>query len=182
MPTVSKTAANAPSTLTANQKLLIEMAEKGPVELSNSKLTRTAKSLVKRDLGAIEGNQFKLSPSSEPSKPSKADKTAKNKKQPAPTKDDKPNTKTTKRSKQSSAERILDALNNSPSGLDRNGLREATGIQKGYSKLLGSPTKDDVGGMEGDGLVKSQKIEGTRSLVYVITAKGKKLLESMKAE
>jgi hypothetical protein len=61
--------------------------------------------------------------------------------------------------------------------LTRGELAEKTGIERGWSKLLGSPTKDAKDhGMEAEGLVKSQKVEGERGLGYFITAKGKAAL------
>ena len=59
-------------------------------------------------------------------------------------------------------------------------LAEKTGINKGWSKLLGNPTKGGDHGMEAAGLVKSQKHEGERGLVYFITEKGRKALEAAK--
>lgn len=62
--------------------------------------------------------------------------------------------------------------------LTREQLSAKTGIAKGWSKTLGSSTKDD-GGMSGKnsltgrGLVKCTVAEGVRALQYTITAKGK---------
>jgi DNA-binding MarR family transcriptional regulator len=73
--------------------------------------------------------------------------------------------------------RVLEALAAAePEGLTRTELAEQTGINKGWAKLLGAPTKGETNGMEGAGLVKSHKHEGERSLRYTITAAGKKAL------
>lgn len=79
--------------------------------------------------------------------------------------------------------RVLTALKNTASGkgLTRAQLSEKTGINKGWSRILGAYTKDDGGAnadnsMTGLGLVSSQKMEG-EPVSYYITAKGKKALK-----
>lgn len=73
--------------------------------------------------------------------------------------------------------KVLEALVSAePEGLTRTELAEQTGINKGWAKLLGAPTKGGTNGMEGAGLVKSHKHEGERSMRYTITAAGKKAL------
>lgn len=71
---------------------------------------------------------------------------------------------------------ILETLNRNSNGLTRAQLAEKTEITKGWAKYLGAATKGDpeAGTLEGDGLVKSQDIEGTRGMVYTITAAGRK--------
>lgn len=60
-------------------------------------------------------------------------------------------------------------------------LREVTGIQVGYCKMIGSSTVEGGGrgagtGLEPRGLVKSLSVPEVRGLSYHITAKGLKLL------
>lgn len=80
--------------------------------------------------------------------------------------------------------RVLEVLARSaPNGLTRTELAKKTGLTKGWSKLLGSPTKGKaaVGTLEGDGLVRSEKHEDQHGLlVYRITATGKKALAAAK--
>lgn len=78
--------------------------------------------------------------------------------------------------------KTLQALAKSKTALTRNDLRAATGIQKGWSGMLGASTKtvaDDT--LCGRGYVKdvtdSHPKEGGRSLLYTITANGRKALE-----
>lgn len=75
--------------------------------------------------------------------------------------------------------KVLQQLTKATNGLTRKELSTKTGIKKGFSKMLGAATKSDSEntGMEGDGLVKSQNVEGRRGLVYTITAAGRKALE-----
>lgn len=74
--------------------------------------------------------------------------------------------------------KILTALFKSGKPMTRADLAKKTGINKGWSRVLGSSTKED-GGMSGDeslegrGLVKCERHEGERSLSYTITARGK---------
>ena len=67
--------------------------------------------------------------------------------------------------------------------LTRAGLVKATGIAKGWSKLLGAATKKSFGGgkegLEPRGLVKSAK--DSRPLEYAITDAGRKALSSAKS-
>ena len=75
--------------------------------------------------------------------------------------------------------KILKALSNKD--LTRGQLKDKTGIERGWSKLLGASTKEGLGtagetSLEGRGLVNSAKIEGQRSMVYSITSAGKKAL------
>jgi hypothetical protein len=62
--------------------------------------------------------------------------------------------------------------------LSRNELADATGMNKGWSKLLGASTHEEAGdgSLEGLGYIKSARYEGSRSVVYAITAAGKKAL------
>lgn len=69
----------------------------------------------------------------------------------------------------------------------RNDLVEATGIQKGWSKLLGAVTKDNFGGHADSllalGYVKQLVAEeGVRGTRYQITATGRKALEKAEKE
>jgi chromosome segregation and condensation protein ScpB len=78
--------------------------------------------------------------------------------------------------------RVLGLLAKTPRGLTRAQLAEKTGIQKGWAKLLGAPSKGKPvkGTLEGDGYVESrepQEDEG-RSMVYNITHKGKQALNA----
>jgi len=79
--------------------------------------------------------------------------------------------------------KILKALKNTTSSgkkLNRMELVEKTSIANGWAKMLGAPTKENVGGLEGSGHVKSSKLEGEKVLSYYITEKGLKSLESVK--
>lgn len=78
--------------------------------------------------------------------------------------------------------KILTALSKASSPMTRDDLRKKTGIQKGYSGLLGSHTKEvQPETLLGRGLVKvSIPAEGQRQHGYEITAKGKKELEKAK--
>jgi hypothetical protein len=60
----------------------------------------------------------------------------------------------------------------------RKDLKEATGLQKGWSKILGAPTKGELKPttLEGMGLVKSEPTP--EGLAYTITAAGKQALAS----
>lgn len=85
-------------------------------------------------------------------------------------------------------ETVLGLLKNTSTGKGktRAALAEATGIAKGWSKLLGAATKDDNGAsggksLMGKGYVKSEKHEG-ESITYFITAAGKSALEKAKAK
>jgi hypothetical protein len=59
--------------------------------------------------------------------------------------------------------------------MTREMLRTKTGMNKGWSKLLGASTKDETNGLEGRGFVKSAKPEGT-PLEYTITKAGQAAL------
>lgn len=76
--------------------------------------------------------------------------------------------------------KVLTALKGTSAGgktLSRSKLKEKTGINKGYSKMLGAATKGDMGdGLESRGFVKHVKIEDQRELGYHITAKGTALV------
>ena len=78
--------------------------------------------------------------------------------------------------------KVLTVLSLTASPMNRKQLFEKTGMKKGWSKLLGASTKDGYGtfggdSLEGRKLVKSQKIEETIGLHYIITSAGKKALE-----
>lgn len=79
------------------------------------------------------------------------------------------------------ARKVLTALGKAKQPLTRADLRAATGIQRGFSKLLGTATKGvQPDSLEGRGLVKSTAPadgEG-RALTYTITAAGKRALEA----
>ena len=72
----------------------------------------------------------------------------------------------------------------------RKDMQKATGIEKGWSKMLGSPTKGiSEDSMEGRKLIKSAKYEpqegeskSRAGFVYSITAAGKKALEKANKE
>lgn len=72
--------------------------------------------------------------------------------------------------------KVLTLLSKAPNGLTRKAMIEKTGIQKGWAKLLGAPTKGNPGGLEGKGLVKSSRTEGDAKITYVITAAGRKAI------
>jgi hypothetical protein len=77
-----------------------------------------------------------------------------------------------------SAVRVLHLLSKSEGGLTRTQLAAKTGVKRGWSKLLGAPTKEGGSsrGLEGRGLVRGSVAEGVRGLVYTITAAGRKEL------
>jgi hypothetical protein len=76
---------------------------------------------------------------------------------------------------------VLEALAEAgKSGFTRNELSETTGIKKGWAKLLGAPSKGNPGGLEGEGLVQSEKDESRRGLVYIITPEGRAWLKENK--
>lgn len=78
--------------------------------------------------------------------------------------------------------KVLEVLAKSKRALSRNELSEATGIVKGWAKMLGAATKAEEQGfgdqtLEGRGLVESEKPEeGERGFRYSITPKGRALL------
>jgi hypothetical protein len=77
--------------------------------------------------------------------------------------------------------KVLIVLSKAKGDLTRADLSSKTGIVKGWSKLLGSATKEiDPTSLEGRGLVKSSKAEGSASLTYCITPAGKKALAAAK--
>jgi hypothetical protein len=73
---------------------------------------------------------------------------------------------------------VLTLLAKHPNGLTRTQMAEATGTARGWAALLGAVTKGPAaaGTLEGDGLVKSAKMEDQAALLYTITAAGKKAL------
>jgi len=74
--------------------------------------------------------------------------------------------------------RILKALAKGQE-LTRGQIREATGISKGYSKLLGAATRDVAPeSLQGRKMVQVFQHEGQRALTYKITTVGKKYLSS----
>ncbi len=79
--------------------------------------------------------------------------------------------------------KTLKALVKGNKPMSRADLRKATGIQKGWSKLLGSSTKEVAAeSLEGRKLVKSEKVEGQRGIVYTVTANGKKAVAKQPKE
>lgn len=78
--------------------------------------------------------------------------------------------------------KILEQLS-SGRRMSRKDIAEATGIQKGFSKLLGAQENPAETALEPMGLVKSEEPkEGERGLQYTITAGGKKALEKAQKE
>ena len=75
--------------------------------------------------------------------------------------------------------KVLTLLAKAKQPMTRSEMAEKTGIAKGWAKLLGAVTKGDAeaGTLEGDGLVRSEKVEGEAGLRYTITAAGRKLLD-----
>lgn len=76
--------------------------------------------------------------------------------------------------------RVLEVLK-SGREMTRKEMAEATGITKGWSKMLGAASKQGGGaaagkGLEQQGYVKIAPNEEGRTLLYSITAKGRKLL------
>lgn len=76
---------------------------------------------------------------------------------------------------------VLKALAGATTPLTREHLRGITGINKGFSKLLGAGTKEDGGragadSLGGRGLVSCSKIEGEKALTYTITTAGREAL------
>jgi hypothetical protein len=81
--------------------------------------------------------------------------------------------------------RVLELL--SHGSKTRGELAEATGVAKGWSRILGAATKEDGGAagedsLESKGFVKHSKHEGDRSLNYEITAAGRKALATAQKE
>lgn len=74
--------------------------------------------------------------------------------------------------------KVLKALSKSGKPLTRNELREQTGINKGWSRILGSATREvSEHSLEGRKMVKcEQSEESGRTLLYTITATGKNAL------
>lgn len=78
--------------------------------------------------------------------------------------------------------RILSALRKSPIPMTRAELSAVTGINKGWSRLLGAATKEDGGvagsdSLEAKGYVTNRKVEDERAIQYSITASGRKALD-----
>ena len=76
---------------------------------------------------------------------------------------------------------ILETLSRNSKPLTRSQLKEKSEITSGLSKLLGASTKDNLGAsgkdsLEGRGLIKAEKHEGERGIVYSITAAGRKAI------
>lgn len=81
--------------------------------------------------------------------------------------------------------KILTILARANKPLTRADLAAKTGINKGWSKTLGSSSKDNGGmsgkdSLDGRGYVKCELHEGQRSFLYTITARGRKALEAVK--
>lgn len=76
--------------------------------------------------------------------------------------------------------RVLALLGASKVPMTRADLIRATGVRKGWSRLMGTVTKDNGGtGLEGRGLVRSEppdRESGERGHRYVITARGRAVL------
>lgn len=72
--------------------------------------------------------------------------------------------------------RVLQALADSTEGMTRGQLAEATGVKKGWSKILGTVTvgKEATSGFISEGLVKASKSADQRGTVYTLTAAGRK--------
>lgn len=80
--------------------------------------------------------------------------------------------------------KVLKALS-SGAVLTREELRRKTGINKGWSRMLGASSKEDGGAagdasLEGRGLITSDRPEGERAFSYKLTAAGRKALEKAK--
>lgn len=79
--------------------------------------------------------------------------------------------------------KVLTALSKAmPDGLTRPQLVKKTGINRGWSRLLGASTKKGFGSagktsMEGRGLIRHEKHEDSRAMIYVITATGRKAIK-----
>lgn len=79
--------------------------------------------------------------------------------------------------------RILKALAKAPNGLNRPKLKERSGIASGLGKIVGTPTETvKPHTLEGRGLVRHEVREEERGMIFVITAKGRKLYESATAK
>jgi hypothetical protein len=80
--------------------------------------------------------------------------------------------------------RVLEQLAKFKDGLTRNDLKAKCGIAKGFSKIMGTPSKDVYADntLEGRGLVAHDTAEGVRGFTYTITAKGKAALAEAKGE
>lgn len=81
--------------------------------------------------------------------------------------------------------KVLAALAGANAPLTRQELSKALGITKGWSRLLGAATKDDLGAagsdsLEGRGLIQCDKPEGERPLRYTITPAGREALAAAK--
>jgi hypothetical protein len=79
--------------------------------------------------------------------------------------------------------KVLTLLAKTPAGMTRTEMSEATGIVKGWTKMLGAVTlgAPATGTLEGDGLVRSEEVEDQRGRVYTITPAGKKALAAAQA-
>lgn len=88
--------------------------------------------------------------------------------------------------------KVLECLEDGDSKT-RTTMKEETGIQKGWSKMLGAPTKPDGVGpdtLEGKGYVKHEKLDAQgegdnktpAGFYYKIMAKGQKALEKARKE
>lgn len=72
---------------------------------------------------------------------------------------------------------VLATLAKNSQPLTRQDLASKTKISKGWSKMLGAATKDVAkDSLEGRGLVKSEKHEDQRAMVYKVTTAGKAML------
>ena len=82
--------------------------------------------------------------------------------------------------------KVLKALASGAS-LTREELRRKTGINKGWSRMLGASSKEDGGvhwetSLLGRGLISDVTESGERTLCYKLTAKGKAALEKATAK
>jgi len=80
--------------------------------------------------------------------------------------------------------KLLLTLGKSKKEMDRKQLSAKTGINKGFSRLLGAATKDANGvhgssSLIGLGFVKAEKHEDSRTLTYALTAKGRKKFQQL---
>lgn len=76
----------------------------------------------------------------------------------------------------------LKATVNGKKEMSSGDIREATGLNKGLSKAIGTPSKDEVSAesLLGKKLVTANKYEGSRGWQFAITDKGKKALQDEK--
>lgn len=73
--------------------------------------------------------------------------------------------------------KMLTVMAKSKRPVTRGQLIEATDITKGFSAILGSYDDPSAESLVGRSLVAHDRVEGERSIMYSITAKGRQLLE-----